>query len=340
MELSNWKRKKSTSTVMDAPTEDSSSNRPQPQELSLPFMRASATVRRESPHLPPDLSSTQPNTNFFDKLQAGTNEQWSSKLGSHLSSNPSSVVDRQVGLLAGNVVSRNPNPGSKEGQLFLKRVRPDLPEPNKLRSKSKKSNKRRPSSHTAWNISEHIAQLKHKCQDFNLGVKTRIDIRGRHKPEETVATVRRKRPMATAHTDIPKRVPPPPQSGLPPGIPSAQWAYPFEDADNESESWRWKPEKIFPNTDDDKIPQYLLPPSKPTLHHQHVPLSETSSSSKSFAGEDVAMVTSNWTVTELSYHQSHWNQFLTSKETDVNVSQLNVSGRLPKEPTQTKFIEE
>ena len=69
--------------------------------------------------------------------------------------------------LAGNVVSRNPNPGSKEG-LFLKRVRPDLPEPSKLHSKSKKSNKRRPPSHTAWNISEHIAQLKHKCQDFNL----------------------------------------------------------------------------------------------------------------------------------------------------------------------------
>lgn len=68
-----------------------------------------------------------------------------------------------------------------------------------------------------------------------------------------MATVRRKRPEATAHTDIPKRVPPPPQYGLPPGIPSVQRAYPYEDADNESESWSWKPEKIFQNTDDEKV---------------------------------------------------------------------------------------
>ncbi|XP_022104710.1 uncharacterized protein LOC110986807 [Acanthaster planci] len=293
-------------------------------ETDVPFMRISATVRRSSPqesYSPPGSSS---GSSFADLLSGGpfADEPWCSfELGSHLSEDSSSTMDRKLAVLTENEVMRSSKRQSNQDSIRVQRMRSDLPEPRQLRTRPKRGNKTKGKRH-GWDISEHIAQLKRKCSDFNWG-KAAVEIRNRHKSEEVVATVRRCSlpPPSDTRTswepvcDAGARTRGHAVSGLCRGDAVHSEATDF---------WRWDGGAAISPLElgDQEIPSYLRPPSKSSYQWQSKisqvpetpPFLENPILYSHLDSEETVGLATSKSPTVSSHHNSRWDQFIMQQE--------------------------
>ncbi|XP_038077649.1 uncharacterized protein LOC119745400 [Patiria miniata] len=259
------------------------------QQQDVPFMRSSATVRRKQ------------------SLQE-----------SHKSSSPEKAGPSFVDLLSSGPFTHEPNKSA-----FKVGVRSDLPEPSKLRTRAKKAGKMK-RRRQSWDISEHIAQLKHKCLDFNWGKPT-VEIKNKHKPEEAMATVRRcnlKPKTSDSMTSwVPSHVSVHTHGRT---ASSTSGLHLVDDTDEEIQRWDAGAGISHLASEDDEIPSYLHPPSKPSFHHQQqpkiaqipdVPSFPENPFFQSYLDDDKNLTaTSSFVPATSSDHNSRWDKFITQKE--------------------------